>query len=285
MTFWKKTASILAITAMMYSSSFAQEATTAETVVATINGTDITVGHLILAYDTLPENYKSISTEQLFEGLLEQMIQQTLLSQTAQNPDAPAVRYALENEKRLLLAGMAVGDVATSAVTEDTVRARYAETYGADGADLGVEYSAAHILLETEDAAKDMMDRLSKGADFTELAKAHSTGPSGPNGGELGWFGEGMMVAEFENAVKAMEVGAVSAPVQTQFGWHVIKLNDTRPVKAPEFESVQAELAADMQREVVENRIAELQKSATITKVDLTKIDSAVIKDVSLLEQ
>jgi len=285
MTFWKKTASILAITAMMSSSSFAQEATTAETVVATINGTDITVGHLILAYDTLPENYKSISTEQLFEGLLEQMIQQTLLSQTAQNPDAPAVRYALENEKRLLLAGMAVGDVATAAVTEDTVRARYAETYGADGADLGVEYSAAHILLETEDAAKDMIDRLSKGVDFTELAKAHSTGPSGPNGGELGWFGEGMMVAEFENAVKAMEVGAVSAPVQTQFGWHVIKLNDTRPVKAPEFESVQAELAADMQREVVENRIAELQKSATITKVDLTKIDSAVIKDVSLLEQ
>ena len=285
MTFWKKTASILVITAMMSSSSFAQEATTAETVVATINGTDITVGHLILAYDTLPENYKSISTEQLFEGLLEQMIQQTLLSQTAQNPDAPAVRYALENEKRLLLAGMAVGDVATSAVTEDTVRARYAETYGADGADLGVEYSAAHILLETEDAAKDMIDRLSKGADFTELAKAHSTGPSGPNGGELGWFGEGMMVAEFENAVKAMEVGAVSAPVQTQFGWHVIKLNDTRPVKAPEFESVQAELAADMQHEVVENRIAELQKSATITKVDLTKIDSAVIKDVSLLEQ
>ena len=285
MTFWKKTASILAITAMMSSSSFAQEATTAETVVATINGTDITVGHLILAYDTLPENYKSISTEQLFEGLLEQMIQQTLLSQTAQNPDAPAVRYALENEKRLLLAGMAVGDVATSAVTEDTVRARYAETYGADGADLGVEYSAAHILLETEDAAKDMIDRLSKGADFTELAKAHSTGPSGPNGGELGWFGEGMMVAEFENAVKAMEVGAVSAPVQTQFGWHVIKLNDTRPVKAPEFESVQAELAADMQREVVENRIAELQKSATITKVDLTNIDSSVIIDVSLLEQ
>ena len=285
MTFWKKTASILAITAMMSSSSFAQEATTAETVVATINGTDITVGHLILAYDTLPENYKGISTEQLFEGLLEQMIQQTLLSQTAQNPDAPAVRYALENEKRLLLAGMAVGDVATSAVTEDTVRARYAETYGADGADLGVEYSAAHILLETEDAAKDMIDRLSKGADFTELAKAHSTGPSGPNGGELGWFGEGMMVAEFENAVQAMKVGAVSAPVQTQFGWHVIKLNDTRPVKAPEFESVQAELAADMQREVVENRIAELQKSATITKVDLTKIDSAVIKDVSLLEQ
>jgi len=285
MTFWKKTASILAITAMMSSSSFAQEATTAETVVATINGTDITVGHLILAYDTLPENYKSISSEQLFEGLLEQMIQQTLLSQTAQNPDAPAVRYALENEKRLLLAGMAVGDVATAAVTEDTVRARYAETYGAEGAALGVEYSAAHILLETEDAAKDMIDRLSKGADFTELAKAHSTGPSGPNGGELGWFGEGMMVAEFENAVKAMEVGAVSAPVQTQFGWHVIKLNDTRPVKAPEFESVQAELAADMQREVVENRIAELQKSATITKVDLTKIDSAVIKDVSLLEQ
>ena len=101
MKIWQKTASILAMTAIMAAPAFAQEATNAETVVATINGTDITVGHLILAYDTLPDNYKSLPTDQLFQGLLEQMVQQTLLSQTAQNPDLPAVRYAIENEKRL----------------------------------------------------------------------------------------------------------------------------------------------------------------------------------------
>ena len=285
MKIWQKTASVLAITAIMAAPAFAQEATNAETVVATINGTDITVGHLILAYDTLPDNYKSLPTDQLFQGLLEQMVQQTLLSQTAQNPDLPAVRYAIENEKRLMLAGVAVNELSDARITPDALRAKYEATYGKEGADLGVEYNAAHILLETEEAAIDMVDRLTKGADFTELAKVHSTGPSGPNGGDLGWFGEGMMVAEFENAVKAMEVGAVSDPVQTQFGWHVIKLNDTRPIKAPEFESVQNELAAEMQREVVENRIRELQDGATITKADLTNIDSAVIKDVSLLEQ
>jgi peptidyl-prolyl cis-trans isomerase C len=285
MNIWQKTASVLAIAAVLAQPSLAQDATSAETVVATINGTDITVGHLILAYDTLPDNYKSLTTDQLFEGLLEQMVQQTLLSQTAKNPDLPAVRYAIENEKRLMLAGVAVNELSDSTVTDDALRARYADTYGAEGADLGVEYSAAHILLETEEAAKDILDQLANGADFAELAKSKSTGPSGPNGGELGWFGAGMMVAEFENAVKAMEVGAVSAPVQTQFGWHVIKLNDTRPVKAPEFESVKGELASEMQREVVEGRIRELQDSATITKADLTKIDSAVIKDVSLLEK
>lgn len=285
MKIWQKTASILAMTAIMAAPAFAQEATNAETVVATINGTDITVGHLILAYDTLPDNYKSLPTDQLFQGLLEQIVQQTLLSQTAQNPDLPAVRYAIENEKRLMLAGVAVNELSDATITPDALRAKYEATYGKEGADLGVEYNAAHILLETEEAAIDMVDRLAKGADFTELAKVHSTGPSGPNGGDLGWFGEGMMVAEFENAVKAMAVGAVADPVQTQFGWHVIKLNDTRPIKAPEFESIQNELAAEMQREVVENRIRELQDGATITKADLTNIDSAVIKDVSLLEQ
>lgn len=285
MEFWRKSACAFAISVITAGPSFAQDTTTAETVVASINGTDITVGHLILAYDSLPDNYKSIPTEQLYQGLLEQMIQQTLLSQAASNPDAPAVRYAIENEKRLMLAGVAVNDLTDAQVTEDALRAKYADIYGADGVDLGMEYKAAHILLETEEAAKDMIDRLSKGADFAELARAHSTGPSGPNGGDLGWFGDGMMVAEFETAVKAMEPGAISAPVQTQFGWHVIQLNDTRPVTAPEFEEVQAELAADLQREVVETRIRELQEGATITKLEADKIDSAVIKDVSLLEQ
>lgn len=285
MEFWRKSACAFAISVITAGPSFAQDTTTAETVVASINGTDITVGHLILAYDSLPDNYKSIPTEQLYQGLLEQMIQQTLLSQAASNPDAPAVRYAIENEKRLMLAGVAVNDLTDAQVTQDALRAKYADIYGAEGVDLGMEYKAAHILLETEDAAKDMIDRLSKGADFAELARAHSTGPSGPNGGDLGWFGDGMMVAEFETAVKALEPGAISAPVQTQFGWHVIQLNDTRPVTAPEFEEVQAELAADLQREVVETRIRELQEGATITKLEADKIDSAVIKDVSLLEQ
>ena len=159
MKIWQKTASILAMTATMAAPAFAQEATNAETVVATINGTDITVGHLILAYDTLPDNYKSLPTDQLFQGLLEQMVQQTLLSQTAQNPDLPAVRYAIENEKRLMLAGVAVNELSDATITPDALRAKYEATYGKEGADLGVEYNAAHILLETEEAAIDMVDR------------------------------------------------------------------------------------------------------------------------------
>jgi peptidyl-prolyl cis-trans isomerase C len=125
------------------------------------------------------------------------------------------------------------------------------------------EYKARHILLETEDAAKEVIAKLDAGGDFEELAKSESTGPSGPNGGDLGWFGQGRMVEPFWNATIALESGKYSAePVQTRFGYHVILLEQTRD--RPFAESEQ-QLRAELQREWIESYISGVQDSAVIS--------------------
>lgn len=105
------------------------------------------------------------------------------------------------------------------------------------------QYKARHILVESEDAAKGVIAELDEGADFAELAKEKSTGPSGPNGGDLGWFPPDSMVKPFSDAVVALENGAyTAAPVQTQFGWHVILREDSRETQPPSFEEVRDRL-------------------------------------------
>ena len=155
---WQKTASSMIIAAFCALPATAQDAPTAETVVASVDGTEITLGHLILAFDSLPDEYKSLPSDQLFQGLIEQMIQQTLLSKSAKNKDATIVRLALENEKRLLQAGVAVNELTGEVVTEDAIRAAYDAQFA--NVDLGMEYNAAHILVETEDTAKELIEKL-----------------------------------------------------------------------------------------------------------------------------
>ncbi len=139
------------------------------------------------------------------------------------------------------------------ALTDEVLQAAYDEKFA--DAEPTKEFNASHILVETEDEAKTLVTELEGGADFAELAKEKSTGPSGPNGGELGWFGAGMMVKEFEDVVMGMEVGAVSAPVQTQFGWHVIRLNETRMKDAPPLADVREELADEVQQQIIEETL------------------------------
>ena len=127
------------------------------------------------------------------------------------------------------------------------------------------------------------MTELEGGKDFAELAKEKSTGPSGPNGGELGWFGPGMMVTEFEDAVSGMEPGAISPPVQTQFGWHVVKLNETREKPAPTLDEVRDDLAAEIQGKAVEDAIAEATAAATIEKPE-QDLDPALLRDTTLID-
>jgi len=150
---------------------------------------------------------------------------------------------------------------------------------------LGKEYNAAHILVETQDEATALVEQLSNGADFAELAKEKSTGPSGPNGGDLGWFGTGAMVAPFEEAVVALSVGEVSQPVETQFGWHVILLKQDRIASAPSLDEVRADLSQRLQREAVDSYVADLLEGADITPADLSAIDPSIISNYELLSE
>ncbi len=254
---------------------------TADTILATVNGTDITVGHMIVMRDALPEQYDNLADDVLFDALLDQAVQQLVLAQTIEAPSR-VVQLRLENERWTLLAGAAMTLEINKSVTEEAVQAAYDEQFAS--VEPAREYNASHILVETEEEAAALVVDLQGGADFAGLAKEHSTGPSGPNGGELGWFGVGMMVAPFEEAVVGMEVGQVSAPVQTQFGWHVIILNETRLLDAPSLEEVRADLSSELEQNAIASIIESLTDSADVSRPDTSDIDPAILRDTSLVQ-
>jgi len=256
------------------------EAASAETVLAVVNGTEITLGHVILLRTQLPEQYLTAPDDLLFGGILEQLIDQTLLGATTTG-ESLEMRLTLENEARALKAATAIDAIIGKEFSEAEIQAEYDAVYGDLPAE--PEFHASHILVETEDEAKKLVVDLEGGTDFAELAKEKSTGPSGPNGGELGWFGLGMMVAPFEAAVLDMEVGQISAPVQTQFGWHVLILNDKRNKPAPALEAVIGDITGTLQQAALEAAVVELRDGAAI-EIMVEGIDPAAMRNLDLLQ-
>ncbi len=261
--------------------AFAEE-TTADTVVATVNGVDITVGHMIVTKTGLPDQYKSLPDDVLFEGILAQLIQQTVLSQALVGEPSRTITLTVENELRSMRAGDALDAKIAGAVTDEALQAAYDARFA--DAKPTTEFNASHILVETEAEAQAIQKQLNDGADFAELAKEKSTGPSGANGGSLGWFGPGMMVKPFEDAVVAMKAGEVSGPVQTQFGWHILILNESRLQDTPSLESIKAELEAEIQQQAVEGVITGLTETAEVIRAEENSINATVLSNLSLLE-
>lgn len=270
-----------AFAAMMAFPAAAQDAPTADTIVATVNGTDIKLGHMIVARATLPEQYQQLPDEVLYTGILDQLIQQTALLQSLTIEPPKRVALSLENERRSLLAAEAVEIVLQEALTEDAIQEVYDTQFSQlDG---GEEYNASHILVETEAEAAEIKAALDDGGDFAETAKEKSTGPSGPSGGSLGWFGPGMMVPAFEAAVVEMQVGDLSDPVQTEFGWHIVKLNDKRTKPAPTLEEARAEIEQQIQRDAVEEKVAAVTDAADVDRSAGDALDPALIKNMDLI--
>lgn len=254
---------------------------TSETVVARINDTEISLGHMAVVRENLPEQYKSLPDDVLFKGILDQIIQQTLLAQSLEGPEPQKVTLALENQKRLLLADAAINAALEEGVEADAIQKRYQEKY-VENYSAAQEFNASHILVETAEEAAEIRADLMEGADFASLAKEKSTGPSGPSGGALGWFGIGEMVPAFEKAVTELGVGDISEPVQTQFGWHVVKLNDMRTKEAPTLEEVQGELVAELQEQIIDAKIASLTEAAEIDRRAAEGLDPAILKSEKL---
>lgn len=255
---------------------------TADTVLATVNGEAITLGHAIAARSTLPAQYQQLPDDVLLPLLVDQLVQMTVLSQ-AVDEVSDFVTLRLDNERRSLEAGEKIDDVILEAVDDAAIQAAYDEKYA--NAEPTQEWNASHILVGTEEEAADIAEQArAEDADFAALAQEFSTGPSGPNGGELGWFSPGMMVQPFEAALTDMAVGEVSDPVQTEFGWHVIKLNDAREKGAPALEEVTAEIVGELQTNAVQNAIDSLLEAAEIERTDVTTLDPSVLSDASLLD-
>ncbi|WP_113911715.1 peptidylprolyl isomerase [Roseovarius dicentrarchi] len=258
-------------------------APTIDTVVATVGGTDILLGHMLVLRAGLPEQFADVPADVLYVGILDQLVQQTLLANARDGALNRRAELVLDNERRALMSTDEMADVIEDVVTDEAVQAYFSENYM--NSDSVVEYKAAHILVETEEEAAKLAEEARGGADFGLLARDNSTGPSGPSGGDLGWFSDGMMVQPFQDAVANMEPGNVSDPVQTQFGWHVIKLNETRVKDAPTIDELRPEIEDALRQQAIEDRITELTEAGDIDRAAGDALDPEVLNQIDILEE
>jgi len=234
--------------------------------VATVNGETVWLDEVMRAAEGLPPEYRQAPMETYFDQLVADVIDTRLAAaagEAAKLDADPAVSTAMKNAANRVLAEAFLSVTITDQIDEDAIAAAY-EAFVADTASRE-QVTASHILVESREAAMDLINQLNNGADFATLAKTHSTGPSGPNGGSLGSFGRGQMVPAFENAAFAMPVGSVSAePVQTQFGWHVITVSDRKVQPAPDLEAMRNQLVNNLSRQALGRLLESLRADATI---------------------
>lgn len=257
----------------------------AATVLARVGDTEITLGHAIAMRAQLPQQFAQIPDETLFPALIDQMIEQELLAQDHGDALSRVETLMLENESRNFIANAALVQIAAAAVSEDAVNAAY-QAY-ADAFAVGdavTEYNAAHILVNDEEKRDAVVAALAEGRDFVDVAREFSIDGSAQGGGDLGWFAAGMMIPEFQAAVEALEPGQVSDPVQTRFGWHVIKLIGIRDASAPPLEQVRDELVTEIQRAATRAHIDRLRQGSTVET--LTEgLDPALLSQRDLLDE
>jgi len=238
-------------------------------VLATVNGAEITDKDVEIAYIEIGEQLANIPEAQRRRELVLYLIENELLASAArkdkldEGAEAEARtkyydRRALHDAYYNKNVRLAVDDAALRKVYDEEVAKLKPRE----------EFHARHILVKTEEDAFEAIERINRGSDFAEVAKEMSTGPSGPKGGDLGYSPKGQMVPEFEKAALALEKGKVSEPVKTQFGWHVIKLEDKRMSKPPSFEDVKATMKTGMIRQKAIEVISGLRKVAKIDILD-----------------
>ena len=251
-----------------------------DTVLASVNGEDITLGNVVSFQSRLSDQYKSMEDSVLFDGILKQLIQQEILSQEI-DVKLKKIRYGLENNIRAFLSNELIENFSKIDVMEDEIKELYVKF--SENFQPMTEYNASHILLETESDAIDILNKLQDGSDFSELAKTYSTGPSGKQGGSLGWFGRGAMVPAFEQAVFLLEVNEISKPIKTNFGWHIIKVNNIRETPVPSLEDVRGDLVSTIRQNKVETKINKIIDSANVIYSNL-KINHKIIRNESILD-
>lgn len=241
-------------------------APTEDPVLATVNGEEILESEVRATQQGLPQQYRQLPFEMLKADLLTREINQRLLmiaGSDAGLADDEEVKERVEALERRVIAETYLDRALDDAVTEDAIKAKYDEFVANNEPEPQVH--ARHILLENEEDAKAVIAELDDGADFVELAKEKSTGPSAPNGGDLGFFNRADMVAPFAEAAFAMEAGTYSKePVQTQFGWHVIKVEEKKEGTQPSLDEVRQQLTAEVTRDAINTIVEGLREKADI---------------------
>lgn len=232
----------------------------AETVM-TVNGQDIdsAVVELYIAGRTQkPANQVSGEEREQLVSEITDIYLLTSQDGVEELMQAPEVQAQLEIQRRGLMAQVVASDfLAKNAATEEEILSAYAEQIELAPP---LQFKARHILVETQVSALDLISQLDAGADFKELAMANSTGPSGPQGGDLGWFSPNQMVPEFSSAVAQLDDGGYTKePVQTQFGWHVILREESRTSEPPTLESVRDVIKQNVEQEKLQDYLTSLR--------------------------
>ena len=258
-----KWGALLVLCTAMHSTAFAQETVS----VGSVNGETIYLDEVMQVAEQLPEEYRRQPLDSYFGQLVDDVINTRLAAKAAtadglQNEQLiiDAIRIATN---RILAEAYMASEVRKD-VDDAAIEAAY-NRFVADS-DSREEISARHILVNSEEEALGLIDKLKEGADFSALAKEFSTGPSGPKGGDLGYFGRGQMVPDFEAAAFNLEIGTFSSqPVRTQFGWHVIKLEDKRVAAPASLEEMRGQIANSLSQQALARLIEELRSDADIS--------------------
>lgn len=206
-------------------------------------------------------------TDEEYDGLLQELVEFRLLTRAAEAQglsDQEELAAQLEIYRLQALSRvMASSYLEENPATEAELQSAYQQSLPQLS---GRQFKARHILVDEEEEAREIIEELQQGADFQELARTRSTGPSGPNGGDLGWFTPDSMVAPFANAASSMEVGTFSVePVETRFGWHVILLEDSADQQPPGLDAVRDEITSLVEQEKIRVYLESLQQTAEIS--------------------
>jgi peptidyl-prolyl cis-trans isomerase C len=233
-------------------------------VIATVNGQPITKAELAV-YSGQRKSQNNTPEANSDEVIIKELVSLELMRQEGMSKGLdkqPMVIATIDQQERTALAGAAIQDfLANSPVTDDDAKKVYDEQMGKATR----EFNARHILVKEQDEAVAIIDLLDKGGDFSELAKEKSTGPSGASGGELGWFNESQMVKPFSEAAAQLEKGQYTkTPVQTQFGWHVIILDDSRASTPVPYDDVKDRIKMLLANQNMQQHVEELRNAANI---------------------
>jgi peptidyl-prolyl cis-trans isomerase C len=238
-------------------------------VVARVNGVDIRQSDLAVAEEEVGASMPQMAPDQKRDYLITYLGDVVVLAQAADQQkigDRDDVKHRIQFERNKVLMETLLQDAGQAAVTDDAMHKVYDDAVKQMAPE--EEVHARHILVATEDEAKAIEDQLKKGADFATLAKEKSKDPGAAEGGDLGYFTKDQMVPEFADAAFKLDKGQISDPVKTQFGWHIIKVEDKRTKPTPTFDEVKTQLETYVEHRAQADLVQKLRSAANIERLD-----------------
>jgi len=252
----------------------------ANPVLAKVNGSEIRQSDVTLAEEELGPSLAQMDPATKKDNVLSFLIDMKIVSKAAEDKK---IENNEDFKKRLaftrsrLLMDSLLATEGKAATTDDAMKKVYEDAAKQISGEQ--EVHARHILVETEDEAKAVEDELKKGADFAELAKKKSKDPGASDGGDLGFFTKDQMVPEFSAVAFTLEPGKISDPVKSQFGWHVIKVEEKRSRKAPDFDQVKGQIETYVTRKAQADYVAKLREAAKVERMEQAAADPAAKTD------